>query len=165
MDRKTTFQRKIFSSNEKEVLKALSLISEKGYPEIITDIISLFTQSKSKLIKEQILFILNNLKNKNSVEHFMKGLLSIKNNEIKNPLISACWQNGLDFSPFLSCFADIIVKDDINNAIEAFSVIENNISLLSEKQIKTFKNYLIKTRKESEINNVSLFEEVEKLFN
>jgi hypothetical protein len=163
MDRKTTFQRKIFSANEKEVLNVLSHISEKGYPEIVTDLITLYSKTNSLLIKEQTIFILNNLKNKNSAEHFMKGLQSVKNNEIKNHLISACWQNGLDFSPYLSYFTDIIANDDINNAIEAFSVIENNISLLSEKQIKTLKSHLIKTRKNKVINNVRLFEEIEKL--
>jgi len=163
MNRKINFQRKIFSTNEKEVLSALSHISEKGYSEIVTDLITLYSETKSEPIKEQTIFILNNLKDKNSVEYFMKGLQTVINNEIRTHLISACWQNGLDYSPYLSCFSDIIAKEDINNAIEAFSVIESNISLLSEKQIEILKNHLFNTRKKGDINNLKLFEEVEKM--
>jgi len=163
MDRKTTFQRKIFSANEKEVLSALSSLSEKGYSEIVTDLITLYSETKSELIKEQTIFILNNLKDKNSVLYFMNGLKTIKDNEIRIQLISACWQNGLDYSPFLSFFTDIIAQEDISNAIEAFSVIESNISLLSEEQTESLKKHIIKTRKKGEINNTSLFAEVEKL--
>lgn len=163
MDRKTTFQRKLFSANEKKVLSTLSNISEKGYSEIVTDLIKLYSETSSQTIKDQTLFIFNNLKDKNSVEFFIQGLKKVKNDDIRIPLISACWQNGLDFSPFLSYFSDIIANENINHAIEAFSVIESNISLLSEKQIESLKNHVIKTREKGNIANMSLFEEVEKL--
>jgi hypothetical protein len=163
MDRKTTYQRKIFSSNEKEVLSALSSISEKGYVEIVSDLIKLYSETQSGLIKEKTIFILNNLKDKHSVKYFMDGLQIVKNIEARVQLISACWQNGLDFSSYLFYFTDIIALESINHAIEAFSVIESNISLLSEKQINDLKSYIKAFRKKNVIKNQSLFAEVEKM--
>jgi len=163
MDKKTTYIRQLFSSDEKEVMAALSHITEKGYPEIATDLIKLYSETPSSLVKETTIYILNNLKNKNSVIHFVKGLIQVQNKDARIDLISACWQNGLNYSDHLDYFIDIIATESIHHAIEAFTVIECNFSQLNNKQMNKFKKHLIKVRKSKKIKNSKLFAEIEKM--
>ena len=165
MDRKITLRRKLFSSDEKEVLETLNILTEKGYPEIVPDIIKLFMDNTSLKVKEQALFILNNLKDKTSVPYFIEGLQSSKKTKSNSSLISSCWQNGLDFSPYLSFFTKITALENIETAIEAYSVIESNISLLSDEELKNHKKEFEKICKMKDLKNKKLLDEIRKLFN
>lgn len=163
MEKKTTYIRQLFSANEKEVLAALAHLTENGYPEIATDLIKLYSETTSSLIKENTIYILNNLKNKNSVYYFVKGLKLVQNKEARINLISACWQNGLDYSIYLDYFVDIIANESINHAIEAFSVLECNLTLLNNETLGKLKTHTVNVRKSKKIENLNLFLEVEKM--
>jgi hypothetical protein len=163
MDKKTIYIRQLFSSNEKEVLAALSHITEKGYPEIATDLIKLYSETSSSLIKEHTIYILNNLKNKDSVAHIIKGIKRVQNKDARLNLISACWQNGLNYTDHLDYFINIIASESIHHAIEAFTVIECNFSLLNNEQLNKFKKHILKVKKSNKIENSKLFAETEKM--
>jgi hypothetical protein len=163
MEKKTTYIRQLFSTDEKEVLAALAHLTENGYPEIAADLTKLYSETSSLVVKENTIYILNNLKNKNSVSHFIKGLKLVQNKESRINLISACWQNGLDYSIYLDYFIDIVATESINHAIEAFSVIECNLPLLDNESLKKLKTHIINVRKSNKIENLKLFEEIEKL--
>ena len=163
MDKKTTYQRKLFSSNAKEVIVVLDSLKENGYAEIIPDIIKVYIENPSDEVKEQALFILNNLKDKESVPYFIKGLEQSKNSVLRANIISACWQNGLDFSPYLSIFIHIVANENVETAIEAFSVLESNVALLNEKQIDLLKKESEKIYNTKGLQNKELFREVMKL--
>jgi len=49
-------------------------------------------------------------------------------------LVSACWQCGLDFSPFIDQFIDLVIEEDYYTSLEAFSVIEENVTNLNSQQ-------------------------------
>lgn len=163
MDHKITLQRKLFSSNEKEVIEVLKNISEKGYPEIVTDLIGLYSSTKFESVKNQIYFILANLKDKNSVSYFMDGLKLETNPDIRTQLISACWQNGLDFSKYLEYFIEVIAKENMFNSIEAFSVIEGNYTNLEEDELTKLRSFAKKLKKITVQENLKLLSEVESL--
>ena len=163
MNQKITLQRKLFSTNEKEVLDVLKNISEKGYSEIVTDLISLFASSQFENVRKQTYFILSNLKDKNSVLYFMDGLKLQPESEARTQLISACWQNGLDFSNYLEYFIEIISKESMFNSIEAFSVIEGNYTNLEEDKIIELRKITKKIIKDTKGENLKLLLEVESL--
>lgn len=165
MDKKTTYQRLLFSGKENEVIETLNTLNDKGYPEIIPDIIKVYLENPSPSVKENALFILNNLKDKASVSYFMKGLELSMNNDLRPHVISACWQNGLDFSPFLTHFIKIIVSENFDSAIEAYSVIESNVSLLDDKDLLILRKETEKISKQKDLKNLILFKEVQKLIN
>ncbi len=165
MNTKITLRRKLFSSNEKEVLETLNILTEKGYPEIVPDIIKLFIENPSWNVKDQAIFILNNLKDKSSVPYFIEGLKSSGKTKCNGQLISSCWQNGLDFSPYLSFFTEIIAIENIEIAIEAYSVIESNISLLSDEKLENYKKEFEKICKTKNVKNKNLLEEIRRFFN
>lgn len=163
MDKKTTYQRKLFSANEKEVIDVLHILKENGYPEIIPDIIKVYIENNSLLVKEQALYILNNLKDKEAVPYFIKGIELSIHSELRPHLISACWQNGLDFSSYLSYFIKVVAFENIESAIEAYSVIESNIALLKKEQQVELKNEIKDISKTNRLKNVELFNEIIKL--
>ena len=57
-------------------------------------------------------------------------------NQSEKRLLTACWQNGLDFSTFLPVFIDLIIHEDWEIAFEAFTVIDNLEFLPSHEIIK-----------------------------
>ncbi|MBI5541770.1 MAG: hypothetical protein HY951_17045 [Bacteroidia bacterium] len=163
MNHKINLQRKLFSTNEKEVIEVLKNISEKGYPEIVTDLIGLYSSTTFESVKSKIYYILSNLKDKNSVSYFMDGLKLQTDSEIRNQLISACWQNGLDFSEHLEYFIEVISKENMFNSIEAFSVIESNYTSLEENKLAELRNHLKEIIKTTSEENMKLLIEVESL--
>jgi hypothetical protein len=160
MNQKINIQKKLFSTNEKEIIEVLKNISEKGYPEIVTDLISLYSTSPFENVKTNIYFILTNLKDQNSVKHYMDGLKLQTNTDIKTQIISACWQNGLDFSNYLEYFIEIISKESMFNSIEAFSVIEGNYTNLEEVKLSELRKFTKKVMKETKGDNLKLMLEV-----
>ena len=56
---------------------------------------------------------------------------------IRKTILTACWQNGLDFSNFLPVFIDIIINDEWEIAFEAFTIVDNLEFSPSEEIIKT----------------------------
>jgi hypothetical protein len=41
-------------------------------------------------------------------------------------LVSSCWENGLNYSNYLSLFIDLLIENDLEVAFEAYTVIMNN---------------------------------------
>ena len=163
MERKINYQRKLFSSKTNEVLESLNAIQNNGYPEIIPDIIKVYVENENEEIKQNALFILNNLKEKESVSYFMDGLKFSENSDLRVNVISACWQNGLDFSSYIPTFLNILTEENIETAIEAYSVIESNIPLLSEDHLLELRKKTEELSLQPNSRNIELLLEVKKI--
>jgi hypothetical protein len=44
---------------------------------------------------------------------------------IRKKIITACWQNGLDYKNQLPVFVDLVIQEEWETGFEAFTVIEN----------------------------------------
>jgi hypothetical protein len=55
----------------------------------------------------------------------MRAIEDDKYKGIRKTILTACWQNGLDFSTFLPVFIDLVIHEDWETAFEAFTVIDN----------------------------------------
>ncbi len=163
MNQNITLQRKLLSTKENEIIEALKNILENGYPEIVSDLIELYSKTPFENVKNEIIYILSNLKSANSVQYFMIGLKKINKTLVNQELISTCWQNGLNYSEHLDFFIELVSKDNIYNAIEAFTVIENNFSLLNDEQILTLRKQIMNLKKNCSNENLKLMNELEKL--
>jgi len=56
----------------------------------------------------------------------IEAIRNPKYTPILKELVSSCWENGLDFSKYLSVFVDLLIKYDLIIAFEAYTVIMNN---------------------------------------
>jgi hypothetical protein len=55
----------------------------------------------------------------------MEAIANGKNQRILRDLIESCWQNGLNYSQYLSIFTSLLSHGSDEIAFEAFTVIEN----------------------------------------
>jgi HEAT repeat protein len=124
------------SGNEDRILEAIQRIRFSGSPELLPAIIELTFKEKPGIVRGEAIKILNDLKDKNAVSFITEALVTYRGKDGYRDLVCACWQNGLDYSDHLDFFMDILIHDEFEIAMEAFTVIEENIHLLegSEKQ-------------------------------
>jgi hypothetical protein len=116
---------KLLSPNENEVLTVLSELKETGNTNILPIIIDLYSTTESNLVKSSIYNILAELKHTDSIAILIHAIENPKYFSIREDLVKTCWENGLNFSPYISTFVDLVINGDYMTSFEAFTVIEN----------------------------------------
>lgn len=126
----------IFSANTETIISAINSIKESGNKLYIPILFDLLNSTPEPEIKKEITQLLGNVKDKDSVNTFMRAVEDDKYKSIRKTILSACWQNGMDFSTFLPVFVDLIINEDWEVAFEAFTIIDNLETLPSEEIIR-----------------------------
>jgi hypothetical protein len=118
------------------VLETIGKIRESGNSAIMDALIDLLHNTKYPEIKESILKLLSELKNKDSVPILIAAIKDEKySNECKD-LVTCCWQNGLIYNEYLPLFVDLVIKEEFLTAFEAFTVIENMYGNIDDEIIE-----------------------------
>ena len=118
-------KKNLFSANTDVVISALEAIRKKGNKLYIQILFDLLNSSPEPEIETEIINLLGTVKDKESVNSFLRAIEDDKYKPIRKEILTACWQNGLDFSTFLPVFIDFIIHEDWGIAFEAFTVIDN----------------------------------------
>ena len=129
-------QQDLFSPRTEIVLEALRQIKQNGNRLYIPLLFDLLVSSPGQEVEKEIKDILGTIKDKQSINGFMRGIEDKKYQSIRKTILTACWQNGLDFSTFLPVFIDLIINEEWEIAFEAFTVIDNLDMLPGEAIIK-----------------------------
>ena len=127
---------KLFSSDTNMVVSAIETIERKGnklYLPMIFDLLNSFPEPE---IETEIKNLLGTVKDKEVINSFMRAIEDDKYKPIRKTILTACWQNGLDFSTFLPVFVDLIIKEEWEVAFEAFTVVDNLEFLPNNEIIK-----------------------------
>ncbi len=118
-------KKNLFSTNASDVILAIETIERKGnklYLPMLFDLLNSFPEPE---IETEIKNLLCTIKDKESVNSYVRAIEDDKYKPIRKLILTACWQNGLDFSTFLPVFIDLIINEDWEIAFEAFTVIDN----------------------------------------
>lgn len=115
----------LMSPNQEVVLQALQGLRSTGSPVYIPILAEMLLTSIGPEIRNGILALLGDLKEKESAHVLVETIQNDHFLPVRKELIAACWQNGLDYSPWLSQFVDWVIKNEMEIAFEAFTVIEN----------------------------------------
>ncbi len=118
-------KKNLFSANTDVVISAIEAIQRKGNKLYLPFLFDLLNSSPEPEIETEIKNLLGSVKDKESVNSFMRAIENDKYKSIRKEILTACWQNGLDFSAFLPVFIDFIIREDWEIAFEAFTVIDN----------------------------------------
>ncbi len=105
-----------------EALKQVELVGNRLYIPLLFD---LLLSSPEPEIENEVKNILGTIKDKQTINSFMRGIEEEKYKSIRKSILTACWQNSLDFSNFLPIFIDLIINEEWKIAFEAFTVIDN----------------------------------------
>lgn len=115
----------LLSTDQQLIIETLEEIKYSGSSKLLPFLIELLHSSKDEGVRLNIYRILSELKHSDSIPIIVAA---IKNEKYKNDqemLIRACWENGLDFTPYISEFVELIIHGNYMTAFEAFTVIEN----------------------------------------
>ncbi len=118
-------QKKLFSANSDQTISAIHSIKYEGNKLYLPVLFDLLISNPEKEVQKEIFTLLGTVKKSDTVPVFIKALKEEKYRKIRKPLLTACWQNGLDFREHLPVFVQCIIEEDWQTGFEAFTVIEN----------------------------------------
>lgn len=116
------------------VITTLEYLSEKGSSEYIPYLADVLQASKDDDIRTKIIMMLSNIKQKDAANELVLLLQNKQYQEEWKTIAQCCWSNGLDYTPYLSVFVDLVINEPFETALEAFTVIENMDGFLSSDE-------------------------------
>lgn len=130
----THIKNDLFATNTERVISAIDRIKVRGNKFYLPMLFELLASQPEADVEKEIEQLLSTVKSKESVPFFVEALENEKFKSIQKALLTACWQNGLDFSNYLPVFVEIVITETWETAFEAFTVIEN-MEYLPEPQM------------------------------
>jgi len=129
-------KKNLFSAKTDVVLSAIEAVKNKGNKLYIPILFDLLNSAPEPEIETEVKNLLGTVKDKETINGFMRAIEEEKYKPIRKSILTACWQNGLDFSTFLPVFIDLVINEDWEIAFEAFTVIDNLEYLPNDEIIK-----------------------------
>jgi hypothetical protein len=121
------------SSNRSAILETLKELRKAGDVSVLPELFNLLLIQDDGEIQAEIISLLNDLKDREAAEILSSAISNPEFEQIRTSLISACWQCGLSFGKHIPVFVDAFVSGSYPAAIEAFTVIEEAVGELEQK--------------------------------
>jgi hypothetical protein len=118
-------EERLLSGRNVTVITALDEIKAKGNVAYLPLMFDLLCSNPDDQVEKEILNILGSLKVQDAVPFMAEALRTPEYKAIKKKILTACWQNGLDFKNYLPVLIDLIIEEEWETGFEAFTVIEN----------------------------------------
>lgn len=115
----------LFSANAETVTRALNTLKAEGNIHYLPLLFDVLNSGPEKKVETEITEILGTLKVKDATPVMVNALKEKKYKPIRKKLLTACWQNGLDYKNHLQVFVDLVIEEDWETGFEAFTVIDN----------------------------------------
>jgi len=115
-----------------ETMAEVRVLGDSSFIQILID---LLVTTSNKEIEDEIISVLNDLKDQKSVLPLVEAVTNERYKSKLTPIVAACWHCELDFSDYLDVFVDIVIQNEYNAAFEAFTVIENNMDVYPNDQL------------------------------
>lgn len=125
------------SADSNIVIEALDELRVSGKTSDIPILVEMLHQSQNPEIKTKIVGIFANLKDKDSVPLLIEAIQNQKYAPELKQLVSSCWENGLNYTNYLSLFVDLLISHDFLVAFEAYTVITNMETTIDQAKIDT----------------------------
>ncbi len=136
------------STDPSVISNTLAELREFGNVELLPDVFALYFSSRVPDLSADIIEFLSDIKDQKAVPLFVDAIEKYRKMKGFDQLVSSCWQNGLDFSEYTDKFIILVLEEDYATSLEAFSVVEENISLLNPQQRSARLEY-VRSRMES----------------
>ena len=137
--------KKLLESDKREQIEqGLKLISQKGSIKEIPLLINLLINTTDKSLELRLIELFSNVKIANANQLIIEAFEKEKKTQA---LLQICWQSRLNFSSYLNLFVDIFTIATLEEALEAFTLIE--VLLTDYKYSEKLKKESILKLKES----------------
>jgi hypothetical protein len=141
--------RAIHSGNRTTVMDVLKEIRRDSKIDILPELFDLLLEQEDEEIIHEVSSLLNDLKLQEAAPVIAEALVNPEYETITRILASACWQNGLSYGEYAESFTKLIIKADLETAIEVFTVLEEAVGEIEaeekEKLVLTLKQGMLKT--------------------
>jgi hypothetical protein len=123
------------SSESIKVIETLEELRVTGKVSDIPVLIELLHLSQNPEIKSKIIELFANLKESDSIPLIIEAIRNQKYSTELKELVSCCWENGLDYSNYLTLFVDLLIVNEFLVAFEAYTVILNMVTCIDQKKL------------------------------
>lgn len=155
--------KQLFSENIEEVLSAIKRLNKDGNKDYLPALFEVLNSTPEESITNSIGKLLCTIKDSQTIPVFISALKEEKYKNIRKNIVSACWQNGLDFSDYINDFVDLVISENWETAFEAFTVIDNFTNLPPEKKLAKTREKVESAIKDNDGQKKYLLEEILKL--
>ena len=114
------------SSDSLKVIETLEELRVSGKVADIPVLIEILHLTRNPEIKSKIIDLFANLKESDAIPLIIEAIRNQKYAPELKELVASCWENGLDYSNYLTLFVDLLIESDFTVAFEAYTVIMNN---------------------------------------
>lgn len=122
------------SGNATAIKATLKELRHVGKVSILPELFDLLAEQEDEEIITEITSLLNDLKDQEAAELMARAINNPDYQAVHPQLVAACWQNGLSYGHYIDTFVGVVLSGSYTAAIEAFTVIEEAIGDLDEKQ-------------------------------
>jgi HEAT repeat protein len=132
---RNTILKGLNSANQDIVLDAIDALRASGKTSDIPVLLELLLQSNNPEVKAKIAGLFANLKEKETIPMLVNAIQDQKYEKVLKQLISSCWENGMDYTPYLPVFVNLLIEKDFILAFEAYTVITNMEKAIDQRLI------------------------------
>jgi hypothetical protein len=125
----------LHSAGSIKVIETLEELRVSGKASDIPMLIELLHLSQDPEIKSKITTLFANLKESDAIPLIIEAIKNQKYAPELKELVSSCWENGLDYSDYLSHFVDLLIETDFLIAFEAYTVILNMTARIEQTKL------------------------------
>ena len=121
------------SDDLKVAINAINELGETGNAAYIPVLVELLHSTENADIKKRIAKLLSTLKHSDAIPLIIEAIENKKYAGELRYLVSACWENGMDYSEHLPLFIDLVIEQEFMVAFEAYTVITNMSGKISQQ--------------------------------
>lgn len=123
------------SSNSVKVIETIEELRALGKASDIPLLVELLHLTQNPEIKAKITELFSNLKESDTIPLIIEAIQNQKYAPELKELVASCWENGLDYSNYLTLFVDLLIDSEFLVAFEAYTVIMNMTAKIDQAKI------------------------------
>lgn len=123
------------SADSLKVIETLEELRVSGKSADIPFLIELLHLTQNPEIKSKITDLFANLKESDAIPLIVEAIQNQKYAPELKELVASCWENGLDYSNYLTLFVDLLIDSEFLVAFEAYTVIVNMTATIDQAKI------------------------------
>ncbi len=123
------------SADSLKVIDTIEELRNSGRASDIPLLVELLHLTQNPEIKSKITGLFANLKESDTIPLIIGAIQNQKYAPELKELVACCWENGLDYSNYLSLFVGLLIDNEFAIAFEAYTVIMNLETRIDHKII------------------------------
>lgn len=123
------------SADSLKVIETLEELRVSGKVSDIPFLVELLHLTQNPEIKSKIIDLFANLKESDAIPLIVEAIQNQKYAPELKELVASCWENGLDYSNYLTLFVDLLIDSEFLVAFEAYTVIVNMTATIDQAKI------------------------------